>query len=185
MSNKIWRGFASDNYAGIHPEVLQKISDVNGGHQAAYGDDDVTAELGEVIKKHFGKSAQIFPVFNGTGANVVSLQAMCRAWEAVICAAGAHINVDEGGAPEKVAGLKLHIIETTDGKLTPELIETQAWGRGNRGVSRGLPGTGRRAGPDRGSGLSGITRRGHHGPEGGPIHYRRFRVALGRGSRGI
>jgi threonine aldolase len=131
MSNKIWRGFASDNYAGIHPEVLQKISDVNGGHQAAYGDDDVTAELGEVIKKHFGKSAQIFPVFNGTGANVVSLQAMCRAWEAVICAAGAHINVDEGGAPEKVAGLKLHIIETTDGKLTPELIETQAWGFGN------------------------------------------------------
>lgn len=131
MSHKIWRGFASDNYAGIHPEVLAKISEVNDGHQVAYGDDEVTAELGEVMKKHFGKDAQIFPVFNGTGANVVSLQAMCRSWEAVVCAAGAHINVDEGGAPEKVAGLKLHIVETPDGKLTPELIETQAWGFGN------------------------------------------------------
>jgi threonine aldolase len=131
MSEKIWRGFASDNYAGVHPEVLAKISQVNVGHQVAYGDDEVTAQLGEVIKRHFGNTAQVFPVFNGTGANVVSLQAICRPWEAVVCAAGAHINVDEGGAPEKVAGLKLHTIPTADGKLTPELIETQAWGFGN------------------------------------------------------
>lgn len=131
MSEKIWRGFASDNYAGVHPEVLAKISQVNVGHQVAYGDDEVTAQLGEVIKRHFGNTAQVFPVFNGTGANVVSLQAICRPWEAVVCASGAHINVDEGGAPEKVAGLKLHTIPTADGKLTPELIETQAWGFGN------------------------------------------------------
>lgn len=131
MTKNIWRGFASDNYAGVHPEVLEKLADVNAGHQIAYGDDEVTAELSEVMKKHFGKTAQVFPVFNGTGANVVSLQAMCRPWEAVVCAAGAHINVDEGGAPEKVAGLKLHTIPTPDGKLTPELIETQAWGFGN------------------------------------------------------
>ena len=131
MSEKIWRGFASDNYAGVHPEVLAKISQVNAGHQVAYGDDEVTAQLGEVIQRHFGNTAQVFPVFNGTGANVVSLQAICRPWEAVVCAAGAHINVDEGGAPEKVAGLKLHTIPTSDGKLTPKLIDTQAWGFGN------------------------------------------------------
>lgn len=131
MTKNIWRGFASDNYAGVHPEVLEKLAEVNAGHQIAYGDDEVTAELSEVMKKHFGKTAQVFPVFNGTGANVVSLQAMCRPWEAVVCAAGAHINVDEGGAPEKVAGLKLHTIPTADGKLTPDLIESQAWGFGN------------------------------------------------------
>ena len=131
MSQNIWRGFASDNYAGVHPEILQRIADVNAGHQVAYGDDEVTEKLTEVMKQNFGNQAQIFPVFNGTGANVVALQAMCRSWEAVVCAAGAHINVDEGGAPEKVAGLKLHIIDTPDGKLTPELIETQAWGFGN------------------------------------------------------
>lgn len=131
MPNQTWRGFASDNYAGIHPEVLARIESVNIGHQIAYGDDDITAQLGEVIKGHFGNTATVFPVFNGTGANVISLQAMCKPWEAVVCAASAHINVDEGGAPEKVAGIKLHTIPTSNGKLTPEQIETQAWGFGN------------------------------------------------------
>lgn len=131
MSSKVWRGFASDNYAGVHPEILQRLAEVNQGHQVAYGDDEVTSKLEKVIKDHFGNDAAGFPVFNGTGANVVLLQAMCKSWEAVVCASGAHINVDEGGAPEKVAGLKLHPIDTNDGKLTPELIERQAWGFGN------------------------------------------------------
>ena len=123
----MWRGFASDNYAGVHPEVLQYVAWVNEGHQISYGEDDVTALLEDIMRKHFGNEAQVFPVFNGTGANVVILQAMCRSWEAVICAESAHINTDEGGAPEKVAGLKLYPVATTDGKLTPELIDTQAY----------------------------------------------------------
>lgn len=125
------RGFASDNYAGIHPEVLAAIGAVNEGHQIAYGDDSTTAHLEEVIREQFGAQARVFPVFNGTGANVVSLQALTRSWEAVVCAESAHINVDEGGAPEKVAGLKLHPVATPDGKLTPELIDRQAFGFGN------------------------------------------------------
>ena len=89
------RQFASDNYAGIHPEILQAIADANAGHQVAYGDDDVTAELAEVVRGHFGADATVFPVFNGTGANVVALQAMTKRWEAVVCATSAHVNVDE------------------------------------------------------------------------------------------
>jgi threonine aldolase len=138
MTSTPWRGFASDNYAGIHPEVLASISAVNAGHQVAYGDDEVTAALTDVMKQHFGPAAETFPVFNGTGANVVGLQAMTRRWEAVVCAASAHVNVDEGGAPEKGAGLKLWTIPTSDGKLTPELIDTQAWGFGD--VHRAQPG---------------------------------------------
>ncbi|MGA0010745.1 MAG: threonine aldolase family protein, partial [Candidatus Nanopelagicales bacterium] len=68
----------------------------------------------------------VFPVFNGTGANVVALQAMCRPWEAVICAESAHVNVDEGGAPEKVAGLKLWTVPAPDGLLTPDLVDVHA-----------------------------------------------------------
>lgn len=131
MVENVWRGFASDNYAGIHPDILTAISGVNAGHQAAYGADSTTAHLDFVIKTHFGSNAVAFPVFNGTGANVLALQAMCKPWEAVICATGAHINSDEGGAPEKVAGLKMHTIPTVDGKLTPALVETQAWGFGD------------------------------------------------------
>lgn len=117
------RGFASDNYSGIHPEILAAIVRANGGHQVAYGGDDYTADLQRVFRKHFGEQAEAFPIFNGTGANVVALQAVTSRWGAVVCAQTAHIHVDEGGAPEKMAGLKLHTIPTPDGKLTPELLE--------------------------------------------------------------
>ncbi|MCX5383866.1 low specificity L-threonine aldolase [Streptomyces sp. NBC_00083] len=122
------RGFASDNYAGAHPEVLAAIALANGGHQIAYGEDDYTAHLQRVMHSHFGASAEAFPVFNGTGANVTALQALTDRWGAVVCAESAHINVDEGGAPERMAGLKLLTVATPDGKLTPELIDRQAWG---------------------------------------------------------
>ncbi len=125
------RTFASDNYAGVHPEVLAALAEANGGHQIAYGEDQYTAKLGEVVRDEFGASAEVYPVFNGTGANVVSLTAMMPRWGAVIAASTAHINTDEGGAPERVSGLKLLTVPTPDGKLTPDLIATEAWGWGD------------------------------------------------------
>lgn len=125
------RGFASDNYSGIHPEVLAAIADANGGHQVSYGADAYTARLQEVVARHFGEQAEAFPVFNGTGANVVGLQSMLPRWGAVVAAKTAHINTDEGGAPERVAGIKILHVPTPDGKLTPELIDLEAWGWGD------------------------------------------------------
>jgi threonine aldolase len=125
------RGFASDNYAGIHPEVLAAIAEANGGHQVAYGEDVYTAELQRVMKSHFGEQAETFPVFNGTGANVTALTSLLPRWGAVVSAKTAHINTDEGGAPERVSGLKLLTVEVPDGKLTPELIDLEAWGWGD------------------------------------------------------
>ncbi|MEY5145584.1 MAG: hypothetical protein RL745_953 [Actinomycetota bacterium] len=127
-----WRGFASDNYAGGHPDVLQAMVDANGGHQVAYGEDVFTSRLRDVIKDLFGSQADVFPVFNGTGANVVALQSMLQRWEAVVCATSAHVQADEGGAPERTGGFKLHLVDTEDGKLTPELIDRQAWGFGDQ-----------------------------------------------------
>ncbi|HEY5249388.1 MAG TPA: beta-eliminating lyase-related protein, partial [Dermatophilaceae bacterium] len=124
------RGFASDNYAGIHPEILEAIGRANGGHQVAYGADVYTQHLQGVFQQHFGADATAYPVFNGTGANVISLQAMTERWDAVICAESAHINVDECGAPERVGGLKLLAVPTSQGKLTPQLVELAAGGRG-------------------------------------------------------
>lgn len=125
------RGFASDNYSGIHPEVLTAIAAANDGHQTAYGDDVYTARLQEVFAQHFGDGVQAFPVFNGTGANVTALQSMLPRWGAVVAASTAHINVDEGGAPERVAGIKLLTVPSPGGKLTPELIDREAWGWGD------------------------------------------------------
>ncbi|MEX5299983.1 beta-eliminating lyase-related protein [Kocuria sp. CPCC 205292] len=125
------RGFASDNYSGIHPEVLDALAEANGGHQIAYGEDEYTARLQDVIGQHFGEGTSVWPMFNGTGANVVGLQSMLPRWGAVICADTAHIHVDEGGAPEKSAGIKLLPVPTGNGKLTPELIAAEAWGWGD------------------------------------------------------
>jgi len=125
------RGFASDNYSGIHPDVLAAIAAANEGHQISYGEDVYTTRLQEVMVDHFGEGVEAFPVFNGTGANVTALQSMLPRWGAVIAAATAHINVDEQGAPERVGGMKLLTVPTEDGKLTPELVDLQAWGWGD------------------------------------------------------
>ncbi|MBC7299279.1 MAG: low specificity L-threonine aldolase [Demequina sp.] len=125
------RGFASDNYSGVHPEVLAAIVAANRGHQGAYGGDAYTARLQEVMAHHFGAGVEAYPMFNGTGANVVGLQSMLPRWGAVITAVTSHANVDEGGAPERVAGIKLLTVPTDDGKLTPELIDREAWGWGD------------------------------------------------------
>lgn len=125
------RGFASDNYSGVHPEILAAIAAANDGHQIAYGEDAYTERLQDVFRHHFGDTAQAFPVFNGTGANVTGLQSMLPRWGAVIAASTAHINVDEGGAPERVAGIKILNVPTDDGKLTPELVDREAWGWGD------------------------------------------------------
>lgn len=125
------RTFASDNYAGVLPEVLDAVREANGGHQISYGEDAYTERLGEVVRAEFGEQAQVFPVFNGTGANVVALTAMLPRWGAVIASGAAHIHTDEGGAPERVSGLKLLVVEAPHGKLTPEAVDTEAWGWGD------------------------------------------------------
>jgi threonine aldolase len=117
------RGFASDNSATIHPEVLAAIAEANVGHAFGYGHDDYTLSVEARVAHEFAPDASAFFVFNGTGANVVSLRAACRRFEAVICAETAHLNVDECGAPETMAGLKLLTVPGVDGKLTPELVE--------------------------------------------------------------
>ena len=137
-SREIWRGFASDNYAGVHPEVIKKMVVANDGHEIAYGDDTETAKFNKLVKELFGPRAVGFPVFNGTGANVVALQAALNRWEAVICAESAHIHADEGGAPEKMGGIKLWTVPTTDGKVTPEMIDSQVFDMGF--VHRAQPG---------------------------------------------
>ena len=125
------RDFASDNYAGAHPEVLAAVAAANGGHQTSYGADAYTARLQEVVRAHLGEAAVAYPVLNGTGANVLALQSMLPRWGAVVCAEQAHVNTDENGAPERVGGLKLLTVPTPDGKLTPELVARQAWGFGD------------------------------------------------------
>lgn len=131
LHDRVLRGFASDNYSGVHPDILAAVIAANDGHQVAYGQDVYTHRLQEVFAQHFGEGIEAFPVFNGTGSNVVALQSMLPRWGAVIAASTAHINVDEGGAPERIGAIKILSVPTNDGKLTPELVDREAWGWGD------------------------------------------------------
>lgn len=113
------RGFASDNAATVHPRVLESIATVNVGHAFGYGHDPYTQEVERRLATALGApDAHVFFVFNGSGANVLSLRAALRPWEAAIVSANAHLHTDEVGAPEAVAGAKLLVAETRDGRVT-------------------------------------------------------------------
>ena len=117
------RSFASDNNAGIHPEVIEAIKAANDGHVIAYGDDHITARATKLFQKHFGKDIAVHFVFGGTGANVLGLKSITKPYNAIICAETAHVNVDECGAPEKFTGCKLIALPTPDGKLRVEQLQ--------------------------------------------------------------
>ena len=116
------RGFASDNNSGIHPEILSAISAANEGHAVGYGGDELTATAINRFKQEFGEQTDVYFVFNGTGANVLSLSTLTRSFHSVICADTAHIQVDECGAPEKFTGSKLLPVASLKGKISPEGI---------------------------------------------------------------
>lgn len=122
--------FGSDNHAGAHPDVLAAIAEANAGHAPGYGDDAWTARAVELLRRELGEHVDVALTFNGTGANVVGLSTLLRPWEHVICSRMSHVNVDETGAPERITGSKLVIVDTPDGRLTPELAAPGYWGSG-------------------------------------------------------
>lgn len=125
------RGFGSDNFSGVLPEIFQALEEASYGHQHSYGEDEYSAKAIQDFKNIFGEDIEVFFVYNGTGANVLGLSAFLRPYQAVICAETAHINVDECGAIEKQSGSKLLTVPTFDGKLTLGLIENHMHGFGD------------------------------------------------------
>jgi len=130
--SKPTRGFASDNNAGVHPEILEAIARANQGHVVAYGDDAYTRSAIAKFEEHFGTGISVFFTFNGTGANVLGLEAMMRPYHAVLCSDYAHIYTDECGAPEKHLGSKLIPLPQQDGKITVEQVKHAYHGIGDQ-----------------------------------------------------
>jgi len=115
--------FASDNYSGVHPEIMEALVKANQAHAGSYGSDDYTARAIEKFKGFFGNDIEVFFVYNGTGANVLGLSALTQSFNSILCAEGAHINVDESTAPEKFTGCKLVTLPSADGKITAGQVE--------------------------------------------------------------
>jgi threonine aldolase len=117
--------FASDNYAGVHPEIMDALLRANTGHEGSYGADIYTKEAVSKFKQLFGESIEVHFAYNGTGANVLGLSSITNSFNSIICSDGAHINVDESTAPEKFLGCKLLTIPSQDGKIYPEQVEAR------------------------------------------------------------
>jgi len=124
----IKRGFASDNNAGVHPEILKEIESANGGHALGYGNDIWTESANELFREQLGKDAEIYFVFTGTAANTLGLSGVTRPWNSIITAFTAHIEQDECGAPEKFTGCKVLTVDTPDGKIKPEMLSRHMHG---------------------------------------------------------
>jgi threonine aldolase len=122
------RGFASDNNAGVHPDILKEIINSNSGHVTGYGSDIYTEQALSLFKEHFGNLAETYFVFTGTAANVLGLSGIMKSWNSIITASTAHLEGDECGAPEKFIGCKVLVVETPNGKISPELIEKHMYG---------------------------------------------------------
>lgn len=122
--------FASDNYAAVCPEVWAAMEEANSGHATAYGDDAFTARASDRFREFFQAECEVFFVFNGTAANSLALASLCQSYHSVICAASAHVETDECGAPEFFSnGSKLLTATSADGKLTPETVRALALSR--------------------------------------------------------
>jgi threonine aldolase len=131
-STRCSRSFASDNNAGVHPEILEAIARANQGHVVAYGDDAYTRSAVKKFEEHFGPDIAVFFTFNGTGANVLGLQSLTRSFQSVLCSEYAHIYVDECGAPEKHTGCKLIPLPHHDGKITVDSVREAYHGIGDQ-----------------------------------------------------
>lgn len=129
---KTTRGFASDNNAGVHPEILEALARANDGHVIAYGDDWYTRSAVRKFEEHFGSGIEVFFTFNGTGANVLGLQTLTRPYQAVLCSDYAHIYTDECGAPEKHLGSKLIPLAHENGKISLDAVRHAYHGIGDQ-----------------------------------------------------
>jgi threonine aldolase len=130
------RGFGSDNHSGVHPRILDALARANVGHAPAYGTDELTQKCVEMFRAMTTPSCDVFFVFNGTAANVLSLASQMRSFNAVVSSSVAHLPNDECGALESLVGAKNVLVSTPDGKLTPQMIEPLLIRRGDQHASQ-------------------------------------------------
>ncbi|MES2701847.1 MAG: low specificity L-threonine aldolase [Bacteroidota bacterium] len=126
------KSFASDNYSGVLPEVMEALQRVNNEHARSYGADDVTARVGGLFKEVFEADADVYFVFNGTGANVLSISSATQSYNAILCSDTSHIYNDESSAPETFTGCRFFPLAANDkGKLDVATINERLIRKGD------------------------------------------------------
>ena len=131
--------FASDNWAGVHPDILTAIAAANDGEAPSYGGDKLTARVEKKFAEVFEREVAVFFVATGGAANSLALSQIAPSWGMVLCHREAHIQMDECGAPEFfTGGAKLLPLAGEAAKLTPQIIEAALAGFPDR-APHGMP----------------------------------------------
>ncbi|MDB5227881.1 MAG: aminotransferase class I/II-fold pyridoxal phosphate-dependent enzyme [Bacteroidota bacterium] len=117
--------FSSENFAGVHPAIMQALEDCNKGYAPSYGNDPFTEESIDAFKEIFGNDIDVFFCFNGTGANNFAISSMTEKHQSVFCSDVAHLYVDESTAPEAFTGNRLYPIKSLNGKMLPDDFKQQ------------------------------------------------------------
>ena len=126
------KSFASDNYAGVLPEVMLALQQANADHARSYGADEVTKKAVSLFREVFEADVDVYFVFNGTGANVLSISSATQSFNAVLCADTSHIYNDESSAPETFTGCRFFPLAANDkGKLDPAVISERLIRKGD------------------------------------------------------
>ncbi|NDC39958.1 MAG: low specificity L-threonine aldolase [Chitinophagia bacterium] len=126
------KSFASDNYAGVLPEVMEALQRTNSDHARSYGADDITARTTTLMRDIFEVDCNVYFVFNGTGANILSLSSATLSYNSVICADTSHLYCDESSAPETFTGCRMVPVTADEqGKLTVEAVEEKLIRKGD------------------------------------------------------
>lgn len=126
------KSFASDNYAGVLPEVMEALAKANKDHARSYGADEITARTTKLFREVFDADVDVYFVFNGTGANVLSISSATQSYNSVLCADISHFYNDESSAPETFTGCRFFPLKTNnEGKLEPLAVQERLIRKGD------------------------------------------------------
>jgi threonine aldolase len=126
------KSFASDNYAGVLPEMMEALQKANRDHARSYGADDIATRTVNLFREVFETDADVYFVFNGTGANVLSISSATQSFNAVLCTDISHIYNDESSAPETFTGCRYFPLQTNaEGKLKTATIKERLIRKGD------------------------------------------------------
>ncbi|MBO9099732.1 MULTISPECIES: threonine aldolase family protein [unclassified Rhizobium] len=116
--------FASDNWAGAHPSINERLSKESTRFAAAYGTSKLDKAIETRFNEVFEREVAVFFVATGTAANSLSLASIARPGGLTFCHTEAHVIEDECGAPDFFSGMRMVGVDGPEGKMLPDnLVE--------------------------------------------------------------
>jgi threonine aldolase len=116
--------FASDNWTGAAPEVIDAVVREAARSGAAYGASEIDKAVEARFSEIFEREVAVFFVATGSAANALAFAAVSRPAGAVFAHAESHILEDEIGGVEFLAGgARVVPVEGPLGKLDPAALK--------------------------------------------------------------